>query len=1478
MSSNFMFNGEYNKFNEFKRILTNELHGNNLFEHVFGEVKPPIEPENVPGFKCPTAPHKPSILLTLDKAIQASEEYTAAQEAYLKDKSNYQGDYLIYLEVTAKHNNIKYQYKKELNYFNDKQAKALGIILKFLDRHPMAIIQQELLKANPNPKSVYNLLSNTFEKNTEYVNVTSLYNRLNSLKYKENSDVLLFLQSIEDIFNNLTTCGETLSETFKYSILYNSFNHEDLNPIVKSEYKLILNHSSMGKKTFNELKQLLIGKYLELKTIRSVTKPFFSKDKSTDKSVNNINTGKTTKFCSWCEKNNHNTDDCFKLKKMKAKKTESEGKVSEQSDVTTTTPAAKTSKNDKVNSINDSPEVYNTVIGIDSMATCHVCNNEAIMNNIVTVDNRNITSFDGVKSICNKIGSIGAIDNVLYIPNSQFSLLSMAGLKDQGFTLSYNDQADKINLFFNNQHVATFKNKDKLYITDTNAFYKKLQSVTNSVNNINVTHEAHILDNRFKFPDELTNSNRRKCIQIADLHSKLNHINNEYLFNIIRNNKEMMQLSADDLKNFTAYAMPCTACCKGKMTSHPHYSSADQVKYAPGELVVSDLFLFNSEWFIIIVDVGTKFIFTKHLNDKTSDSLFNAVLDFQNQLQAHKVNIKTFRSDCEANYRAIENQLNELNIRMQYSSPGQHNVRAEVFINMIKNNARSLIFNIDHKLPKSIVKYAILTAAAYHNHIPSAASNFVNTPYQSLTGETGFDLLSLSNKPMFGEIAEFRIPNDNLQSISERSETGYIIQPLIHQSPQGVLAYIIQSRSIVIRSRFKVTNNINSISIADDELYSEDNETINNDVPVNYNNEPQNITSTNAPTDNKVNHEFQPNEVSYWKYKPDIDKSKLLKQFITIGNTSSRDQNPDYPTMNITSDSNTTTVHEPVTYWSNNINANDQYTPNKHSISNSDGIQQTYINLVREDIRNSLSVKSALSLYQELASKAIKDELSQLIQQQVFETVPCLPTDENTQCIPSQMIVKMKYLPSGETDKIKARLVAGGHKQPDYQSSATYAPTSSFSNVLLNLNLSTYHKRELATIDIKGAYLHASLSTAIYMKIDKYITTFLLELQPNYKQHLQSDGSIIVKLKKSLYGLKESANLWYNHISATLSSINLLPTTVDPCLFKGQIKDDVVIINLHVDDMLTSYKESSSLQHIQDVLLSKYMGITTNTSRTLSFLGLTIVRSTNNDQISLSQAGYIQSILEKYDIKSSSTYPSSSTLYSAINEESPPCDKHLYMSMITSLLYLAQRTRPDILKEIILLSSKNQSPTQTNLSQLRQAMQYINKTQQLTFQIQCTSLQIIAYADASFKSHLDKKSHSGGCIYIGDNNSVVKSYSKRQSITATSTFESELIAIFDVYKSAKYIFNCLSQLEPNIPKMIWKCDNKSTIDALTDYKPISIKNSHIDVKYYFLRELIQNDEISLEYINTSEMKADIMTKPLTGDSFYSKRWWILSTG
>ena len=65
--------------------------------------------------------------------------------------------------------------------------------------------------------------------------------------------------------------------------------------------------------------------------------------------------------------------------------------------------------------------------------------------------------------------------------------------------------------------------------------------------------------------------------------------------------------------------------------------------------------------------------------------------------------------------------------------------------------------------------------------------------------------------------------------------------------------------------------------------------------------------------------------------------------------------------------------------------------------------------------------------------------------------------------------------------------------------------------------------------------------------------------------------------------------------------------------------------------------------------------------------------------------------------------------------------------------------------------------------------------------------------------------------------------------------------------------------------MILYCDNTTAIN-ISKNPVMHTKTKHIAIKYYYLRELVQDKEVKVEYVNSKDKIVDIFIKPLPKDA------------
>jgi Reverse transcriptase (RNA-dependent DNA polymerase) len=424
--------------------------------------------------------------------------------------------------------------------------------------------------------------------------------------------------------------------------------------------------------------------------------------------------------------------------------------------------------------------------------------------------------------------------------------------------------------------------------------------------------------------------------------------------------------------------------------------------------------------------------------------------------------------------------------------------------------------------------------------------------------------------------------------------------------------------------------------------------------------------------------------------------------------------------------------------------------------------------------------------------------------------------------------------------------------------------------VYLVLSLAAKEGRKVGTADVGMAYLNAKIGKPVYMRIDKRLAQMLVELYPD-DYSLDSDGCIYVKLEKALYGCVESAKLWYDEVSSTLLGLGFVRNPHDICVFNMDRNGHQVTVCLYVDDLLMTSIDEADIDWIVSELRKKYDTVTLNTGSIHSYLGQTFDFSSPGE-VSVSMEGYIRDVLDSSGVKGYRATPAGLDLYD-IDEKLPPLDKGAqndFHSLVMRLMFLAQRARPDILTPIAFLSRRWGKATSEDKGKLDRVLMYLNSWPDLKMILACESeLRVYGYVDASFAVHNDMKSHTGSVISLG--RGAVNVSSKKQQLMTKSSTESELVGLSDQLPQVIWTRNFLLAQGYTVgPARVFQ-DNQSTIALVAKGRSTSARTRHIGIRYFFVKDRVDSQEVEIVYKATGEMRADILTKPLQGELFRSMR-------
>ncbi|KAH9521372.1 hypothetical protein DERF_005036 [Dermatophagoides farinae] len=465
---------------------------------------------------------------------------------------------------------------------------------------------------------------------------------------------------------------------------------------------------------------------------------------------------------------------------------------------------------------------------------------------------------------------------------------------------------------------------------------------------------------------------------------------------------------------------------------------------------------------------------------------------------------------------------------------------------------------------------------------------------------------------------------------------------------------------------------------------------------------------------------------------------------------------------------------------------------------------------------------------------AMNEELKSFNRNQVYEEI------NESECtkkpLSSRWVFTIKKDQFNRIEKFKARFVMRGDGQQEgIDFHEIFSPVVNMTTLRIALTLAAAKNFSLSHIDVKTAYLHADLDELIYVKPP-----------PGFAK----DGKLW-KLRKSVYGLKQSARNWFNHLNNLLKT-DFIQSKNDSCLYIHKQFDLFMLV--YVDDFLIGYKQQKDFQSIYE-FLSKNLSLR-DLGEPKKFCGFEINK--NDGNYHLSQSTFIQQLAEEFGVSSLARFPKTPLQTFDIDEKSPIFeDGSLCRRLIGSIQYLT-RTRPDVTASINALSVKMQSPTVQIWNGAKRVLSYLMGTRDrhlVLGNFKNEALEI--YTDADHANSPSRKSVSGVLIKIFG--SSVFWSSSRQKCVAVSTAESEFYAMSCGLSEGLWVQRILEDfgiVSSIIPLYV---DNKSSI-KIAENGPLG-DSKHIDTRAHAVKDYIDRGFVKLSYLKSELMLADFLTKP-----------------
>lgn len=495
--------------------------------------------------------------------------------------------------------------------------------------------------------------------------------------------------------------------------------------------------------------------------------------------------------------------------------------------------------------------------------------------------------------------------------------------------------------------------------------------------------------------------------------------------------------------------------------------------------------------------------------------------------------------------------------------------------------------------------------------------------------------------------------------------------------------------------------------------------------------------------------------------------------------------------------------------------------------------------------------------------QAMQEELDSLIKNMTWVLVDRPAKQKAVGC---KWIFKRKIevVDGVETIRFKARLVAKGYTQKegvDYNE--IFSPVVKHCSIRLLLSIVAQDDLELEQLDVKTAFLHGELKETIYME------------QPEGFIVPGCEGKVCL-LKKSLYGLKQSSRQWYLRFDKHMEKIGYTRSLYDNCVYlKNAGKSTVSYLLLYVDDMLIASKSKREMELLKSDLESTFEMKRLGEAKRI--LGIDICRDRRNGKLWLMQENYINKIVNKFNMNLAKSVVMPMPQNCKLSESQKPkneeemaeMEKIPYANAVGSIMYAMICTRPDLAHSMSVLSRFMANPGREHWEALKWVFRYLKGTAKHGILYEAIKDKhgdaVEGFVDSDYAANVDSRRSQLGFVFCL-NGSAVSWRSSLQSVVALSTTEAEYMAMTEAIKESIWLRGIIKEFGIKQKSVTVHCDSQSALH-LIKHQVYHERSKHIDVKYHFVRDIIDKGLVKVVKIGTEEHPADMLTKALPTAKF-----------
>ncbi|GAU45883.1 hypothetical protein TSUD_401080, partial [Trifolium subterraneum] len=438
---------------------------------------------------------------------------------------------------------------------------------------------------------------------------------------------------------------------------------------------------------------------------------------------------------------------------------------------------------------------------------------------------------------------------------------------------------------------------------------------------------------------------------------------------------------------------------------------------------------------------------------------------------------------------------------------------------------------------------------------------------------------------------------------------------------------------------------------------------------------------------------------------------------------------------------------------------------------------------------------------------AMKEELDSIESNQTWGLVD-LP--QNKRAIDVKWVYKLKMNSKGEVTRHKARLVARGFLQKEgIDCGEVFAPVTRMETIRLVTAIVNINDWPMYQMDVKSAFLNGPIEEECVTEHGVYV-----------KKHDE----------------------------------------------KG-----LIVMCLYVDDLLITCSNDKYISEFKSDLKREFE--MTDLGYMTYFLGIEFHRT--DQGILMHQTRYAKEILKKFEMGkcNSALSPAEPRLQLSKSTEEEDVDPTSYRQLIGSLRYLCN-TRPNLAYSVGIVSRFMDKPKSSHLIAVKRILRYVKGT--IDYGVffpandRKNECKLMGYTDSNWCGDVeDRKSTAGYIFYFGE--APISWCSKKEPIVALSSCEAEYIAASLITCQTIWLRNLIEEISlVKCNTVTLKVDNVSAINLAKN--PIAHgRSKHIEMRFHYHREQVNNGNLTLEYCKSEEQVADLFTKAVAVQVFQKLR-------